>query len=76
MMEEKVYKAIKKSKKGIKAFTLESHLENDLAFDSLDMLMLISELEDEFGVNIDESHFAEVETVADIVEKLKAAGIC
>lgn len=52
--------------------TLESHLIKDLWVDSLDKLMILSALEDEFSITITEGDFAEVVTVKDIVEKLKA----
>jgi len=54
--------------------TLESRLLEDLLVDSLDKLMILSALEDEFAITIAEDDFVEVVTVNDIVEKLKARG--
>lgn len=54
--------------------TLESRLIEDLRIDSLDKLMILSALEDEFTIAIAEEDFLEVVTVSDIVEKLKGRG--
>lgn len=51
--------------------TLDSRLLEDLSVDSLDKLMILSALEDEFEIVISEENFAEVVTVNDIVVKLK-----
>ena len=55
--------------------TLESRLREDLFVDSVDMSMIIGDLEDEFEITITDDEFADVVTVNDIVEKLKARGI-
>ena len=55
--------------------TLESRLREDLFVDSLDMLMIIGDLEDEFEITITDDEFADVVSVNDIVEKLKARGL-
>jgi len=43
--------------------------------DSLDMSMIIGDLEDEFEITITDEEFANVVTVNDIVEMLKARGL-
>ena len=55
--------------------TLESRLRKDLFVDSVDMSMIIGDLEDEFEITITDDEFADVVTVNDIVEKLKARGL-
>ncbi|KUO77031.1 MAG: acyl carrier protein [Desulfosporosinus sp. BRH_c37] len=55
--------------------TLESRLREDLFVDSLDMLMIIGDLEDDFEITITDDEFANVVTVNDIVEMLKARGL-
>ena len=62
-------------KRGSK-ITLESRLIEDLKLDSLDLLMILSDLEDEFNITIAEDDFLSVVTVNDIAIKLKARGIC
>ena len=61
-------------KRGSK-ITLESRLSDDLKLDSLDLLMILSDLEDEFNITITEDDFANVVTVNDIVVKLRARGL-
>ena len=61
-------------KRGSK-ITLESRLIEDLKLDSLDLLMILSDLEDEFNITITEDDFANVVTVNDIVVKLRAKGL-
>lgn len=51
---------------------LESRLLEDLMVDSLDRIMILSALEDEFSITIAEEDFADVVTVNDIVVKLQA----
>ncbi|WP_042334294.1 MULTISPECIES: phosphopantetheine-binding protein [Desulfosporosinus] len=55
--------------------TLESRLREDLFVDSLDMVMIIADLEDEFEITITDDDFANVVTVNDIVEKLRDRGL-
>ncbi|HBW38501.1 acyl carrier protein [Desulfosporosinus sp. BICA1-9] len=50
---------------------LDSHLIEDLMVDSLDKLMILSALEDEFAITIAEDDFADVLTIKDIVGKLQ-----
>jgi acyl carrier protein len=58
-----------------KRITLESRLREDLYVDSLEMLMIIADLEDEFEITIADDDFADVVTVNDIVEKMRARGL-
>lgn len=55
--------------------TIDSCLIEDLMVDSLDKLMILSALEDEFSVSIAEDDFTNVVTIKDIVVKLKAKGL-
>lgn len=54
--------------------TLDSRLLEDLLVDSLDKLMILSALEDEFAIAIPEDDFTDVLTVNDIVVKMKERG--
>ena len=47
-------------------------LKDDLAIDSLDAAELLMELEDQFGVRIDEKHASTFVTVGDIVAFIEA----
>lgn len=55
--------------------TLESRLLEDLKVDSLDLLMILSGLEDEFSITIAEDDFLDVVTVNDIAIKLRALDV-
>ena len=48
--------------------TEESKLLSDLSFSSFDLVMLSSEIENEFGVTLSAKNFASVKTVGGIIE--------
>jgi len=50
--------------------TLESRLVDDLKADSLDIVELIMDLEQEFDVEIPDEELPNVHTIGDIVERL------
>ncbi len=70
-MEERVIKAIKSCMKKNATISLGTDIILDLGFDSVDILMLISELEEEFNITIDEQDFKDVQTVRDVLDKLR-----
>jgi len=75
-MEEKVINAVQicmNDKRIQRDINLTSNLREDLGFDSMDTLMLVSELEAAFNIEIDESKFTDIVIVGDIIEKLKGA---
>ena len=51
--------------------TLESKIKDDLGADSLDLFELISKIEDELNVTIEEDDYGKLITVGDIVNYLK-----
>lgn len=73
-LENKVINTIQSVLDKRPVITLDNRLLEDLEVDSLDKLMILSALEDEFTITIAEDDFAEVVTVSDIVVKLKARG--
>ncbi|MBK8914357.1 MAG: acyl carrier protein [Phycisphaerales bacterium] len=46
----------------------ETHLCNDLHFDSLDQVEFVMTIEEEFGVRVSEERAADVRTVADVAD--------
>lgn len=48
--------------------TEDSRLLSDLSFSSFDLVMLSSEIENEFGVALSAKNFASVKTVGGIIE--------
>lgn len=55
------------------SINLDDKLQDDLGLDSLSMVMLLMEIEDEFGIEIDESDMNPYDliTVADAVDLIK-----
>ena len=49
----------------------ETDIQNDLEFESLDMIMLGNELEEEFGVSIRDEDLKGIRTVSDIIGKIE-----
>ena len=71
-LEDRIIATLKNNLQGAPKINLESRLDEDLMIDSLDKLMIISALEDEFLFVIDEEDFADVVTVNDIAVKIRA----
>ena len=67
-MQEKIFNIISE-RLGISLskITLESHLVDDLGADSLDGLEIIMDIEDQFGITIDDQHAESIVRVKDIV---------
>ena len=68
-IEERLKEIIlKQFGEGEKPVTLESSFVNDLGADSLDIVELVMELEDEFEVNIPDEDAEKIQTVGDAVK--------
>ncbi|PQD95894.1 acyl carrier protein [Pradoshia eiseniae] len=52
--------------------TLESSFKDDLGADSLDVVELVMELEDEFGMEISDDDAEKISTVGDAVNYIKS----
>ena len=75
-MEDRIIFTLKHvlNKRSMK-ITLESRLVEDLKVDSLDLLMILADLEDEFSITLAEEDFKDVVTVNDIAIKLRVRGL-
>ena len=51
--------------------TEDKRLIEDLGFNSYDFMSLLGELEEEFGVTIDESDVMDIHTVGEVIEYLE-----
>tara|TARA_B110000114_G_C15066005_1_gene387468 strand:+ start:509 stop:742 length:234 start_codon:yes stop_codon:yes gene_type:complete len=60
---------ISKNEQPISNILPNNHLKNDLGLESFDMVELVVELEDEFGVDIFEA--GNVETINDVLDRIK-----
>lgn len=54
--------------------TLEASFKDDLGADSLDIVELVMELEDEFDMEISDDDAEEISTVGDAVDYIKKQG--
>lgn len=48
-------------------------LEDDLEVDSLDLLQIVTAIEDEFGITIEDEVFGEVKTIGDAITYIERA---
>lgn len=55
--------------------TEETTFREDLRIDSLDLYELVTALEDEYGIEIDQEELDDIKSVGDVVEFLSAKGI-
>ncbi len=65
---------VKELKVDASKVTLEASLKDDLGADSLDAVEIVMDIEDEFGVEIDDTKAEAISTVGDLVayiEELK-----
>ena len=71
---EKIREAISEQM-GIEAddIKMETSFTNDLSADSLDILQIITELEEIFGVEFNGENAEKLKTVADVVDYIKEA---
>ena len=53
----------------------DADFTSDMGLDSLDLLELITTLEDEFGVTIPDEDFEKLHTVADVMDELVGLGL-
>lgn len=53
------------------AIRAESHLRDDLGVDSVDILEIITKIEQEFGIEVEEGDARGVNTVQDVVNYVK-----
>lgn len=56
----------------VESITLESKIKDDLGADSLDLFELISKIEDELDVTIEEDDYGKLVTVGNIVDYITA----
>jgi len=54
---------------------METSFKDDLGADSLDLFELVMALEEEYSIEIPSEELAELATVGDVVEYLKAKGV-
>ena len=55
--------------------TEDTDLINDLNLNSLDLMNIIVDFEDSFGVSIDDSEIADLSTIGDVIKALTDKGV-
>lgn len=71
--DERVIKAVEENIEKKCTVSADTKLIEDLGVDSFNKMMIIAALEDEFSIEIDVDDFSSIETVGDIMDKLKKA---
>ena len=75
-LEEKVIKLVMEQLDVTKEVcVLEASFIDDLGADSLDLVELIMEMEEKFGVEIADEELEKIRTIKDVIEFLKKKGI-
>ncbi|MCX7636086.1 MAG: acyl carrier protein [Syntrophales bacterium] len=54
---------------------LEASFIDDLGADSLDLVELIMEMEENFGIQISDDELEKIRTIGDVIEFLKSKGV-
>lgn len=70
-LEERVIATVAANLEKKYEITPESRLREDLGVDSFNTIMILAGLEDEFSIALEESDFSGIETISDIVTRLK-----
>ncbi len=69
MNKEQVFSEVaKRLDVELENLTLETRFKEDLQADSLDLMELIVDIEDDFGFSIPDDKLADIKTLADLVE--------
>jgi acyl carrier protein len=74
--EEIIISIIQSNTEEKAGITLASNLRKELLLDSFGTLMVINAIEDAFGISIEQSDFARVNTVGDVVSLLRTKYAC
>jgi len=74
-LEDRIIGTLKNNLEKRSEINIESRLLEDLRVDSLELMMILSGLEDEFSITIAEDDFLDVATVKDIADKMRARGL-
>lgn len=70
-LEEKVIEIIKENIEWEGEININHNLVKDLDIDSFSMLMIVNTLEEDFSIQIEDEDLKGLNTVSDIVERLK-----
>ena len=69
--EEKIISLIKENSDKAGDISVETNIWRDIQIDSLDFLMIVDAIEDEFNIAITDEEIKKVQTISDICTKLR-----
>ncbi len=75
-IEEKVISIIQANTEQKEPITPATDLRKELHLDSFGTVMIINALEQAFGVELEESDFAQIKTVGDVIKLLENRHVC
>ena len=75
-IEDRILSIVRSNTEQQQAVTLASNLRQELRLDSFGMLMIVNALEEAFGITVEDGDFTRVQTMADVVELLRAKYHC
>ncbi len=67
---EKIISLIKENSEKAKDVTLTTNIQTDIQIDSLDFMMIINAIEDEFNITIKDTELKGYETISQLVDRL------
>jgi len=70
-LESKILTILQTIARRPEPISIETNLREEIGFDSLTILMALNELDDTFGIEINEEDFKDVITAADVVRLLR-----
>lgn len=71
-MESKIIEIIAEQfDKNSENLTLETHFKDDLDADSLDVVQIIMEIENEFDIEVEETEIEKLTTIKSVIDYLK-----
>lgn len=72
-VKQQILKTLTDGMETVQPVTEQTHLIRDLGLSSMETMMVITDLEDQFGIRIPASRLRSVQTVGDLMETVIAA---
>ncbi len=69
--EEKIISLIKENSEKANEISLDTNIWQDIKIDSLDFMMILNAIEDEYDITINDTNMKSIQTISDIILQLK-----